>query len=306
MQYERNLFRSVLALMEISAGRFLTYVAVGAIAGLLGSGIPIEKREWFTAAAYLLLSVFLILTTFRTHQKEKCYTSGKWASIVDRPFVLGLITGINICPSFLIALTKAVDLSGPMAGIALFSSFFVGTSLFLLPLSFFGFFGVKKHFRVVARFSALVIGVWFITQAIITINSQLNKPPQVAIDPNLIIDLLDSSNAYILSGDSLSLKNLKEKLIEKKRAPVQVITNEIDLPEKGVIYIGQEYVANQHIETHPFRKAGRFIVILPDSSSKGITDKNLDKMIKFFAFYKFKIDPDSGSIYQIPAAVLND
>ncbi len=175
MQYERPLLRNLLALMEISAGRFATYLLIGLLAGLLGHSIPLDYKEWFTAIAYISFSLFLVLTAFRTQRREQCYTTGAWYAFVDRPLVLGLLTGINFCPSFLLALTKAVDLSGPLSGMIFFAAFFVGTSLFLVPLSFFGLFGKQKLFRSVARLGAVVIGIWFIIQSILIIRHILSE-----------------------------------------------------------------------------------------------------------------------------------
>jgi len=175
MQYERSLMRSLLALMEISAGRFATYLLIGLLAGLFGRSIPIDYREWFTAIAYLSFSLFLVLTAFRTRRREQCCKTDVWYAFVDRPLILGLLTGINFCPSFLLALTKAVDLSGPLSGMIFFAAFFAGTSLFLVPLSFFGLFGKQRLFRSIARVGAVVIGIWFIIQSILTIRQILSQ-----------------------------------------------------------------------------------------------------------------------------------
>jgi sulfite exporter TauE/SafE len=300
MQYDRGLSKSVLALLEISAGRFLTYALVGAVAGLLGSGIPLDKKVWFTAAAYLLLSVFLIVTSFRTRKREKCCTKGPWGSLLERPLLLGIFTGINICPSFLIALTKAVDLSGPLAGAALFIAFFFGTSIFLLPLSFLGFFGAKKYFRSIARFSALLIGVWFITQAAVMVYNELRGPEIARIDPGQVMDVLDNSPAFILAGDSSTVKDFRAQLSHRKNASVTIVGAPEDLPAKGVVFVGQETVADQHLESHPLRTPGRFIIVLPEFSGKPLDRPQIEKLIGFLSFYQFKVDPDSGSIFVVP------
>jgi sulfite exporter TauE/SafE len=305
MQYDRSLWQSLLALVEISGGRFVTYLLVGAAAGYLGSGLPLDNREWFTASAYILFSVFLLVSTFRTHQKERCCKAGKWSSFADRPFILGLLTGINFCPSFLIALTKAVSLSGPFAGMAVFAAFFAGTSLFLIPLSFVGVFGMKKIFRVIARWSAIIISIWFFVQAGIAVHRQLEKPKSADIDPALIINLLDSTKATILASDTITQKNLRDSLVTRKKSAVAIVTSGADLPEKGVIFIGQERVAGEHLETHPLRRAGRFVVILPDSSRHQLAAPEISSILEFLKFYSFKIDPDSGSIFQIPESILH-
>jgi sulfite exporter TauE/SafE len=305
MQYDRNIWRSFLALLEISAGRFVTYAVFGVAAGFLGAAIADVDRDLFTSSAYILFSVFLLLTAFRTNKKDHCCTTGKWMSIVDRPVLLGLFTGINFCPSFLLAVTKAVDLSGPLAGLAIFSSFFVGTSLFLVPLSFLGYFGIKKKIRIFARIAAVIVSTWFIAQAFILLHNHFKEKYQASnIDPKLILNVLDKSPSFIVTDDSLSLINLQSGLVKAKKQSVKFVSSSqvAKMPDTGIFYIGQELIAGKHLENHPLRKKGRFLIVLPDSSNHGFDTVQVRKLIDFLSFYSFKIDPDSGSVFQIPAS----
>ena len=85
---------------------------------------------------------------------------------MHRPFVLGFFTGINLCPVFLIALTKAVSLSGALAGMLFFFAFFVGNSVYVVPLSPFGIFGARKTLRNLRRIAARGVRVWFLVSAV--------------------------------------------------------------------------------------------------------------------------------------------
>jgi sulfite exporter TauE/SafE len=303
MQYERNLWKSIVALFEISIGRFITYAIFGLIAGFLGASLAEVNRDLFTASAYVLFSCFLLITTFRTNKKEKCCQTGKWATFIDRPVILGILTGINFCPSFLLAITKAVDLNGPVAGLLLFSSFFVGTSLFLIPLSFFGLFGLKKQFRMIARISAILISIWFITQAGITFyHYVLEKKAVSEIDPKLIVNILEPTiPAYIIGTDRTETICLQKDLSSARKSEVKFIDfKTTQVPDSGIFFVGQELTAGTHVETNFLKKSGRFILILPDSSHKRLDSLKVKKLIDFLSFYSFKIDPDSGTIYQIP------
>jgi sulfite exporter TauE/SafE len=165
MQTGRTLPKSLLAILELSAGRFFSYLVVGAAAGLLGRQVHFEGKGLITAAGYFLFSVFLLITAFRTHRRDQYCSAGRWAGIIDRPLVLGVLTGINICPPFLLALTKAFSGSGPSAGMTLFASFFVGTSIWLLPIAAFGLLGEQKLFRSIARCGAVAVSAWFLVLA---------------------------------------------------------------------------------------------------------------------------------------------
>ncbi|HUI92715.1 MAG TPA: sulfite exporter TauE/SafE family protein [Chitinivibrionales bacterium] len=165
MQYDRTLAKSLLVILELSAGRFFSYIVVGASAGLLGRQIHFEGKGLITAAGYFLFSVFLLATAFRTYRRDQNCSMGRWAGIIDRPLVLGILTGINICPPFLLALTKAFGGSGPAAGATLFAAFFTGTSLFLLPIAAFGLLGERRIFRSIARWGAVAVSAWFLILA---------------------------------------------------------------------------------------------------------------------------------------------
>jgi sulfite exporter TauE/SafE len=169
MQYGRSLPKSLLAVLELSTGRFIAYLIFGGVAGLLGRKVDFQEKWLLTAAAYSLFSIFLLVTVFRTHRREYCCRigrrTGRWAGIIDRPLVLGFLTGINVCPPFLLALTKAASGSGMADGITLFAAFFVGTSLFLLPIAAFGLLGAHKLFRSIARWGAVAVSGWFLVLA---------------------------------------------------------------------------------------------------------------------------------------------
>ena len=68
---DRKLGKSLLAVIEISAGRFFSYLAFGAIAGYAGAQIASINRELFTSIAYILLSIYLVLSAVRTNRKTK-------------------------------------------------------------------------------------------------------------------------------------------------------------------------------------------------------------------------------------------
>jgi sulfite exporter TauE/SafE len=165
MQYDRTLPKSLLVILELSAGRFISYLAVGAAAGLLGRQVHFEGKGLITAAGYFLFSVFLLVTAFRTYRRDQCCRTGRWAGIIDRPLVLGILTGINICPPVLLALTKAFSGPGPLAGMTLFAAFFAGTSIWLAPIATFGLFGKQRLFRSIARWGGVAVSAWFLILA---------------------------------------------------------------------------------------------------------------------------------------------
>lgn len=166
MQKHRTTLQSICALLQISAGRFVTYFIIGLLAGALGTQITDIKRSEFTATAYILFSIFLVSSALRTGKcDEGCRMAG-WSRFVEIPFILGMATGISFCPSFLLALTKAVDRGGMSAGALLFGAFFVGTNIYFIPFVLFGIMGKTYRLRTIARIASFIVALWFTGQAV--------------------------------------------------------------------------------------------------------------------------------------------
>ena len=221
---ERKLSKSLIKVAEISAGRFFSYLAFGAAAGYAGANISSIDREIFTSIAYILLSIYLILSAYRTHQHDKKCHVPKIARFTRNSFILGILTGINFCPAFLIALSKAVNLGGMFSGMFLFLGFFFGTTLFLIPLAFFGLLSKIKVMKLIAQIASVLIAIWFIftgIKGIIHWNEHriISKEPARMVEafaPNQSIIIISSKNnfEYFLAlKDSISsFHNAKIKL----------------------------------------------------------------------------------------------
>jgi sulfite exporter TauE/SafE len=167
MQKSRGPLQSAGTLLQISAGRLTTYLLVGLAAGALGKQVATLNRTWFTAAAYLLFSVLLVISSLRAKKCEEGCRPAGWTKFTEIPFILGMATGISFCPSLLLALTKAVDHGGMFAGAALFGAFFIGTFIYFIPLVLFGMIGKTYRLRMIGRIASFIVALWFISQAIL-------------------------------------------------------------------------------------------------------------------------------------------
>ncbi len=173
---DRSLIKGIGVVAEISIGRFFSYIAFGAAAGFIGSNISSINRTIFTSIAYILLSIYLILSAVRTRQKEnKCHVP-KLTKLTRSAIILGILTGINFCPSFLIALSKAINLGGAVSGMLLFFGFFVGTTLYLIPIAFVGQLSRIKYVKLIGQIASILVAIWFIftgIKGLVQIRSQV-------------------------------------------------------------------------------------------------------------------------------------
>ncbi|MEO0073907.1 MAG: sulfite exporter TauE/SafE family protein [candidate division WOR-3 bacterium] len=149
----------IVTLLLFSAGRLAGYAAVGLLAGLLGKSIP----AFLFPSAYLLLGTPSILygtvqsfpqlglcRVLRPHITSSCYA-----------LPLGILAGINLCPPFLLAVSAAAELGQPLGAMLFFVMFFLGTTVWLLPLSLTGTLARFKPVQQAGRILAVAVGLWY-------------------------------------------------------------------------------------------------------------------------------------------------
>lgn len=195
---ERTGSQSFRVVMEITCGRFLSYLAFGAIFGFVGSRLPVASRSFFTSLAYILLSIYLVISFFRIHKNSRQCLNLKWMQLTRSPFLLGILTGISFCPAFLIAVSNAIEISGILSGITLFAGFFLGTSLFIIPISFLGALSKIANLRKIALAVSIMVAIFFFYKGI----SGLIRFQQAGIQENNAADSLLTAESF-LAGDSL-------------------------------------------------------------------------------------------------------
>jgi hypothetical protein len=75
--------------------------------------------------------------------------------------VLGFLTGLSLCPPFLIAGVRAAQLPSLPMALVFFALFFAGTAAWFLPLLTLGIIRRAPQLRLVARMTALLVAVYY-------------------------------------------------------------------------------------------------------------------------------------------------
>ena len=84
----------------------------------------------------------------------------RWPAAI--PAALGLLSGLNVCPPFVVALAQG-SLAGNLAGVLLFFlSFFLATALFFVPLPLLGALSRRTGAMWVAAFAGSFVGLFFL------------------------------------------------------------------------------------------------------------------------------------------------
>jgi sulfite exporter TauE/SafE len=290
MQLNRTAWRYVTAVLEMSLGRFIMYILIGAVAGLLGTQVEDIQRDYFTVISYLLFSMFLLISVFRTKKCDSGCKAPRWNKFADWPVLLGFVTGINVCPSFLLAFSRSFSLSGPIAGMMFFAAFFIGTSLFLIPISFIGMFGKKELFRNIARIAAVLVSIWFITSAVRT-GYTLVKP---IFDKRPVINLLDNAPMYIVLQNRAKAELCAVKLAQNRPGKV-IISDSLPL-HKGTHYIFTDSLT-VGADTSKVRRADCFTVIVKNALLE--SPDSLERAIHFLKEYHFRFNYVKGDVFYV-------
>jgi len=154
-------------------GRLLAYLLVGVLAGLLGAAFL--QNSGFgpvvMGVVNIVLAVMLILYGIyrfreiclgKNQQPIERAFGGRWPYLV--PFVGGAVTGINICPPFLLVFSQAINTNQLSDSVFYFFMFFLGTSVYFIPFPFVGFFRRQQVLRIIGKFASIIAGVYFLFQ----------------------------------------------------------------------------------------------------------------------------------------------
>ncbi len=161
MSENRTRVRDALVIGELALGRLAAYLALGVVVGYLGMQLDGPSFQKIVGAAMVVLSTFLLL--YVAARRWPHFTFCRWANarFFRFPIVFGFFTGINVCPPLLLAISYTFGLADMAKGILLFSSFFLGTSVYLLALFPLGYLGRWPNLRLIALITTSLSGVFF-------------------------------------------------------------------------------------------------------------------------------------------------
>jgi sulfite exporter TauE/SafE len=170
---ERHFSKNLALLGQFILGRLIGYIAFGLFFGFLGEKI---NREWINVIADLsliflsLVFVFYLLRILRQKPSQGC--AAKRISSVH-PLAMGFLMGINFCPPFLLSLTFIFTLHSAFKGMLYFILFFISSTVYFLPLIFFGMLSRLKEFRNVGILSGFLVALLFSAYGIYSVSRNL-------------------------------------------------------------------------------------------------------------------------------------
>jgi sulfite exporter TauE/SafE len=175
--------RNIPPVLYFLAGRLAGYLMFAVFAWEAGKWIRSEPRGGLVfGAVYAVLACILVVYGF-SPPDNACAArgiKGKLLALVSRrplilPVLMGLLTGLTLCPPFIAALAGATSQASLFSTLLYFSSFFIATSLYMAPFPFAGFLARFAALRIVGRMAAGVMGCYLFYQSLIMIYGGLQS-----------------------------------------------------------------------------------------------------------------------------------
>jgi sulfite exporter TauE/SafE len=162
-------------LVAFALGRLAAYLIFGYFVGWVGAQINQSGVRIGLAVAFLLLSLLLLAygLSLNLPRFETCRRFSRFSEAGYFPLLLGILTGLNVCPPFLLASERALQHGKPLAGLVLFLAFYFGTILYLLPFVFTQLLTRMEQVRLLAQMVALGAGVIFSVMALVQLANLL-------------------------------------------------------------------------------------------------------------------------------------
>ena len=149
--------------LEFLTGRFIAYFLFAAVATLIGKAYKPYLPPWIAPLAMMLTALGMLAFLFVSrgrHRAKGCLIPVN-PFFKRRPLALGFMTGINVCPPFVAAFIRLVQLSDMTAGMFYFTGFFTATSILMLPAIAPTPF-INERLKFIGRMSLGIAGFWYL------------------------------------------------------------------------------------------------------------------------------------------------
>jgi hypothetical protein len=152
------------------ATRFVVYFILATLSWYFGQALfhnPVV-RSIVPGILYIGLSVMLVYYSISKSRKNNC-PAKMLTAINDKkliPIVLGVVNSIGFCPALFIVLTKGATQNSLMQSYLAFTAFFIGSSVWFLPLPFAGKVKKAEVLKTIGILATGLAGIIFMIKGI--------------------------------------------------------------------------------------------------------------------------------------------
>ena len=145
-------------------GRFISYICFAVLVSFLG----VKYRDIFTNRVFyfglIIVSVLMLVyaLTRSFGELKFCRRLLGHFSSARMPFVLGMLSGLHPCMPFLAAAARVLTLGSILLGVVLFLAFFLGTSVYMIPMFFVSYLNRVERLKQIGLMILFLSGLWFL------------------------------------------------------------------------------------------------------------------------------------------------
>ncbi len=166
----KSIRQTASTLSQFLLGRLLGYLLFAVFAWLAGYYLSslTDRREVLMGFIYILLASLLFWYGL-SQSAAPCAGRSLHARLTHMalrhpalvPLVMGLLTGLNLCPPFLLAFAAACENPTLAHSLLFFLSFFLGTTLFFLPIPLLGACKCIPSLKIIGKLAAAVMSIYY-------------------------------------------------------------------------------------------------------------------------------------------------
>lgn len=158
-------------IVEFLLGRLIAYIIFAAAISLLGVHFKGVLPQKLLATGMIITALLMIIYALVKNfpRLKFCERVASIQQFSKMPFFLGFLVGVNICPPFFVGAIRLLELGSVFLGILFFFFFFIGTSIYILPLLSLAWLSRIKRLQNIGNMIALIVGAWFLLTGIITL-----------------------------------------------------------------------------------------------------------------------------------------
>jgi len=150
------------------SGRLAGYLAFSILAWGAGLAAPADRASRLLLFGIVNLGLATMLVWHALALRRRSAPSAL-VSIGRTSAGLSLLTGLNICPPFLVAGARAAEARSLPGAVLFFAVFFLGTAVWSLPLAGAGCLRRWPAVAAVARLTMLLLAAWYAYLGIIAL-----------------------------------------------------------------------------------------------------------------------------------------
>lgn len=172
--------KNLLTLLLFLIGRLGGYMLFGLAAWATGSLLlgATAGQGVLLGLVYVGLAALLLVTALRRRAPVTgacalqtgtgaLQRARRWPGAV--PVGMGLLAGLKVCPPLLLAFAGAASSNSLWGSLTLFLTFFLGTSIYFLPISFLGAFRRVAPLRTIGQFSAAIVALYYLYAGVLLV-----------------------------------------------------------------------------------------------------------------------------------------